>query len=71
MSKSTLNQQIVTLAKEMKEAEDKIILLAVYPGYVITRLSHFRSKNNMKECMNEIIEVIERSKLSDFETFLD
>lgn len=71
MAKSALHQQSVTFAMEMKEAGDKIAVLAIYPGYVATRLSSFRSKNDMAECMDGVVDVIQNATFEDSGKFLD
>ena len=71
MSKSALNQQTVTLAKELQDQGDNIAVVALYPGYVATRLSEFRSRDDMEECMDGTVNAIERIGMSQTGTFLD
>lgn len=71
MAKTALNQQSVTLATEFQTHGDRIAVVAVYPGYVATRLGNFRSKNNMKECMDGVVDLIERVGMKETGQFLD
>ena len=71
MAKTALNQQSVTFATEFSMHGDKIAVVAVYPGYVATRLSNFRSKNDMKECMDGVVDLTERLGMKERGQFLD
>ena len=71
MAKSALNSQTVTLAREFEEDGDNIAIVAVYPGYVATRLSNFRSRNDMDECMDGVVNVIEQVGMEQTGSFLD
>jgi len=59
MSKTALNQQTITMAEAFRHAGDNIAIVSVYPGYLATRLSTFRSRNDMKECISGVDGVIE------------
>ncbi|KAL8790984.1 MAG: hypothetical protein Q9195_006129 [Heterodermia aff. obscurata] len=71
MSKVALTHQSITLAKEFVEAGDNIAVLTIYPGYVATRLSSYRHKNDMKECMDGIVDVMEKASMEQTGTFVD
>ena len=59
MSKTALNQLGVTLSVEFKENADNVTIISLYPGYLATRLSSFRSRNDMDECITGMVSVIE------------
>lgn len=64
MSKTAMNQMGVTLAKEFQAAGDKIAVVSIYPGYLPTRLSNWRSRQDMDECIKSVVDVIEQIDLS-------
>lgn len=47
------------MAAEFKDNDDGITVIALYPGYLPTRLSSFRSRDNMDECIEGMVQVIE------------
>lgn len=71
MAKAALNQQTITVARELVGAGDNITVVAVYPGYVPTKLSGFKSKNNMEECIKGVVTVIENVDIEQTGTFID
>jgi NAD(P)-dependent dehydrogenase (short-subunit alcohol dehydrogenase family) len=64
MSKTAMNQMGVTLAKEFQAAGDKIAVVSIYPGYLPTRLSNWRSRQDMDECIKSVVDLIEQIDLS-------
>ncbi|GFP51960.1 uncharacterized oxidoreductase YKL071W [Trichoderma asperellum] len=71
MSKAALNMMTVTMAKEFQMNNDNITVLAVNPGYVATRLTNFRSRDDMDECIAGIVKVLENVSMEQTGTFLD
>ncbi|KAG5772042.1 hypothetical protein H9Q72_001655 [Fusarium xylarioides] len=71
LSKTALNQLTATMAAEFKNNGDGIAVIAVYPGYVATRLSSFRSRDNMEECIEGVAHVIETTGMSETGSFVD
>ena len=65
MSKAALLSQTVTLAQDLQEEGENIVAVFIYPGYLATRLSKFRSKNDITECMNGVRNIIEKLKMED------
>lgn len=59
LSKTALNQLTATMAAEFKNHDDGITVIALYPGYLPTRLSSFRSRDNMDECIEGMMQVID------------
>lgn len=59
MSKTALNQMSVTMAKEILNSEDKITVVALYPGHLATRMSNFSHSNDMEEAITGVVDVIE------------
>ncbi|PNP79832.1 hypothetical protein FNYG_06925 [Fusarium nygamai] len=71
LSKTALNQLTATMAAEFKNNGDGIAVIAVYPGYVATRLSSFRSRDNMEECIGGVVRVVETTGMSETGSFVD
>ncbi|KAF5575007.1 short chain dehydrogenase [Fusarium subglutinans] len=71
LSKTALNQLTATMAAEFKNNGDGIAVIAVYPGYVATRLSSFRSRDNMEECIEGVVRVIETTGMSETGSFVN
>lgn len=71
MSKAALNMMTVTLAKEFIMNNDDITVISLNPGYVPTRLTKFRSKNDMDECIAGMVTVIEGVTKEQTGVFLD
>ena len=58
VSKTALNQLTVTMAAEFKSNGDDITVIALYPGFVPTKLSKFQSRNHMDECIAGMVKVL-------------
>ncbi len=71
ISKAALNQLTVTMANEFKIAGDNIAVVSVYPGYVATKMTNYRHKNDMAECIEGIVKVVEGVDMSKTGTFVD
>lgn len=71
VSKAALNQLSVTMAKEFQAAGDEIAVLALHPGYLPTRMTHGKSRNDMKECIEGMVKVMEGASMAQSGTFID
>ena len=71
IAKTALNQQTVTIANELKAAGSKVIILAVDPGDVPTRLSRGHGKTDIDKSVRGIVEIIETATLADSGSFLE
>ncbi|KAK4221665.1 hypothetical protein QBC38DRAFT_491603 [Podospora fimiseda] len=71
ISKAALNMLTVSLAQEFQENGDKIPVIALNPGYVATRLTNFRFRDNMDECITGIVKVIQNVGMEQTGTFVD
>lgn len=71
MSKAALNMITVTLAKEFIMNNDDITVISLNPGYVPTRMTNFRSRNDMDECIAGMVTVIEGLTKEQTGMFLD
>ncbi|KAK4449685.1 hypothetical protein QBC34DRAFT_380143 [Podospora aff. communis PSN243] len=71
VSKAALNMVTVTLAKEFQNNGDNIAVIALNPGYVATRMTKYRSRDNMDECIAGIVKVIDKVGMDQTGTFLD
>ena len=70
MAKTALNQQTVTIANELKAAGFNVIMIAVDPGDVPTRLSRGNGKTDIDKSVRGIVEIIESANLVDSGSFL-
>lgn len=59
------------MAVEFKNDGDGVAVIAIYPGYVPTRLSSFRSRDNMEECIAGVGSVIENASMKDTGLFIN
>jgi NAD(P)-dependent dehydrogenase (short-subunit alcohol dehydrogenase family) len=59
MAKAALNQQSITLSNELRNEGIPISIISLYPGYVATRMSRWKSKNDMATCIEGMVKVIE------------
>lgn len=71
VSKAALNMLTVTLAKEFQMNGDDIAVIALNPGYVATRLTNFRFRDNMDECIAGIVKVLDNVGMDQTGTFLN
>jgi NAD(P)-dependent dehydrogenase (short-subunit alcohol dehydrogenase family) len=71
MSKAALNMMTVTMAKEFQMNGDNISVVALDPGYVATRMTNFRFRDDMDECITGIVNVLEKVSMNQTGTFLD
>ncbi|EHK51081.1 hypothetical protein TRIATDRAFT_54996, partial [Trichoderma atroviride IMI 206040] len=71
LSKVALNMMTVTMAREFEEHGDNIAVVAVNPGYVATRLTDYRSRDNMEECIAGLVEVVEGLDMAKTGTFIN
>lgn len=70
MAKAALNQQTVTIAHELRAADSKVIMLALDPGDVPTRLSRGNGKTDIDESVRGLVKIIETATLADSGSFL-
>lgn len=59
------------LTVEFKNNRDGIAIIAIYPGYLATRLSSFRSRDNMEECIEGVTRVTDRSDMQNTRIFVN
>lgn len=71
VSKAALNQVTVTLAKEWQRNGDEITAIALHPGYVATRMTQGRFRNEMVECIAGIVKVVENTTFGQTGTFVN
>lgn len=71
VSKRALNQLTVTMANELEAAGDNIAVMALYPGYFVTRLTNCRSKNDMAEFVDRMAKIIEGVDMSQTGSFVN
>lgn len=71
ISKAALNQLTASMAAEFMEAGDGIAVMSVYPGYVPTRMTNYRSRDDMAECIAGVVKVIEGLDMSQTGTFVN
>jgi NAD(P)-dependent dehydrogenase (short-subunit alcohol dehydrogenase family) len=71
MSKTALNQMSVTMAKEILATDDKITVVALYPGHLATRMSSYSSSNDMEESITGVVDVVENVNIGQSGSFLN
>ena len=71
MSKTALNMMTVTMAKEFQMNGDDIAALVIDPGYVATRMTQGRARDDMEEVIAGIVKVVEGIGMEDSGKFLD
>ncbi|KAK1830082.1 hypothetical protein QBC39DRAFT_354702 [Podospora conica] len=71
VSKAALNMVTVTLAKEFQANGDNIVVIALNPGYVATRITNLRFRDDMDECIAGIVKVLDSVGMDQTGTFLD
>ncbi|KAI0115876.1 hypothetical protein GGR51DRAFT_502452 [Nemania sp. FL0031] len=71
LSKTALNQLTATMAAEFKNNGDGISVMAVYPGYLATRLSSFRSRDNMERSIEGMVRIIETAGMDETGSFVN
>jgi NAD(P)-dependent dehydrogenase (short-subunit alcohol dehydrogenase family) len=71
MAKAALNQQTKTIAQAFNGGEDKIIFIALNPGYVATKLTGWKGEDDMETSVKGMVDIIDRVELSDSGLFFD
>lgn len=71
MSKTALNQQSVTMAKDIEKAGDKVAVVALYPGHLATRMTNYSCSNDMGESISGVVDVIESIDLTHTGTYVN
>ncbi|MCJ1248270.1 hypothetical protein MMC30_005487 [Trapelia coarctata] len=65
LAKAALNQQTKTIAQAFKEDGNKMIFLALDPGYIATRLTGFSGTDDMDTSVKGMVDIIERAEAAD------
>lgn len=71
MSKAALNQLTATLAMKFVMNNEDIAVVSIYPGYVPTKMTNWKSRDDMEECTEGIVKVIEGIGMEQTRTFVD
>lgn len=71
VSKAALNMMTVTMAKEFQMTGANVAVLALNPGYVATRLTNGRFRDDMDECIAGMVKVIGEAGMEQSGKFLD
>ena len=71
MAKAALNQQTITLAREMEKSGQNIAVISVNPGFVATRLTNFDFDDDMDNCIEGIARVIESVDMTKTGLFIN
>ena len=71
MAKAALNQQTITLAREMQKSKQNIAVLSINPGFVATRLTNFDFDDDMDTCIEGVAKVIESADMAKTGQFLN
>ena len=58
VAKAALNQQTKTLAQELRRTGSKISLVAVCPGFVATKMTRFRGKDDIVEVCKGTVDIV-------------
>ena len=69
IAKTAFNQQTITIANELKLADSKVIVLAVDPGDVPTRLNQGHGKTSIDDSVRGIVKIIETATIADSKSF--
>lgn len=59
LAKCALNNLTKTQAEDLKKVAPNIITLAVHPGYVATKMTDFYGEDDMEECMDGFVRIVE------------
>jgi NAD(P)-dependent dehydrogenase (short-subunit alcohol dehydrogenase family) len=70
VAKAAANQVTVTFAREWIQEGRNIVVIAMEPGFVATRLTGWDYVDDMDTCIAGIIEVMEALKQENNERFL-
>jgi hypothetical protein len=60
-----------TMAKEFIMNKEEIAVVSIYPGYVASKMTNYRSRDNMAECIEGIVKVVESVGMEQTGTFVD
>ena len=71
MAKSALNQQAMTIADELRATGSEIIMLALDPGDLPTRLSRGNRKPDIDKSVRGMVEFNEKATLEYSGSFLE
>ncbi|MCJ1430723.1 hypothetical protein MMC27_000073 [Xylographa pallens] len=70
MAKAALNSQTVTLAREMETSDQNVAVIALYPGFVATKLTDFEYDDDMLTCVAGMVELIQRCGMRETGQFM-
>lgn len=59
LAKCALNNLTKTQSEDLKKIAPNIITLAVHPGYVATKMTGFYGEDDMEECMDGFVRIVE------------
>ena len=60
MAKAAVNQQVKTLALDFQRDNIPVTTLALDPGWIKTRLTRWKGRDDIVEACNGMVDVIER-----------
>jgi NAD(P)-dependent dehydrogenase (short-subunit alcohol dehydrogenase family) len=60
ISKAALNQLTKTMAADLEKEGSNVLVLAVHPGWVATKMTGFYGEDDMNTCMAALADTIER-----------
>lgn len=60
IAKCALNQLTKTQSVDLQKLGSNILTLAVHPGYVATKMTGFYGEDDMDECMEGLVNIVER-----------
>lgn len=59
ISKCALNQLTRTMAIDLGDVASNVHTLAVHPGFVATKMTGFEGKDDMEECMSNLVRLVQ------------
>jgi len=68
ISKCGVNQLIKTQHVDLRKMNSNIITLAVHPGFVATKMTGYYGEDDMDECRNGLVKIVETFGNDDQET---
>ncbi|KAK7742380.1 hypothetical protein SLS53_004525 [Cytospora paraplurivora] len=64
-----MSVQTKTIAQAFKAGNDRIIFLALEPGYLPTRLTGWKGEDDMEKSIKGMVDIIERADYADTGNF--
>ena len=65
LAKSALNQQTMTIARELKNKGEKVNLMAVNPGWVPTRMTAGKGDTKIEDSVASMIKLVDEMALEN------